>query len=146
MIASSTGDCVSATSVGAHCVDTSLARRAWTGKGHTLIYINTAADCILNETASARVLWVAAERACSIGANEVSSTVMSPQCTLIYVLASVGICEFIPGATAGFPLTAKGALCVNANLAEDTVVTASQTLINILTIHSIVLQSIPIMA
>lgn len=71
---------------------------------------------------------------------------MGPQSTLIYVLASVVIFEFIPGATSGFPLTAKGALCVNTNLADDAVVTASQTLINILTVHSIHLQLITIMA
>lgn len=71
---------------------------------------------------------------------------MGSQSALIYVLASVVVSEFIPGATAGFPLTAKGALCVNANLADDAVVTASQTLINILTVHAIVLQLITIMA
>lgn len=39
MVASSTGDCVPATSVRAVCVDTSLARQAWSGMGQTLIYI-----------------------------------------------------------------------------------------------------------
>lgn len=61
MIASSTGDCVPATGVRAHCVDTSLAREAWSGMGHTLVYINTAANGILNESVRALFLWVTAE-------------------------------------------------------------------------------------
>lgn len=71
---------------------------------------------------------------------------MGSQNAFINVFAVVVVGEFVPGATAGFPLTAKGALCVNTNLAEDAVVTASQTLINILTIHSILLQLITIVA
>ena len=39
MIASSTGDCVPATGVGAYCVDTRLPKRAWSCIGHALIYI-----------------------------------------------------------------------------------------------------------
>lgn len=39
MIASATGDCVPATRVGAQCVDARLARQAWIGMGHALIYI-----------------------------------------------------------------------------------------------------------
>lgn len=39
MIASSTGDRVPATGVGAHCVDAGVARQAWTAMGHTLVYI-----------------------------------------------------------------------------------------------------------
>lgn len=50
---------------------------------------------------------------------------------LLPTLASVVIPEFVPGATACLPLTAKGAVCVNANLAGDTVVSANQTLVNI---------------
>lgn len=146
MIASSTGDCVPATGVGAHCVDARLARQAWTGAGHTLIYIDTAAGGILDETLCAPLLWMAAKRAGCVGASKVWSTIMGPQSTLIYVLAVVVIFELIPSATAGFPLTAKGALCVNANLAGDAVVTASQTLINILTVHFILFQLITIMA
>jgi len=46
-------------------------------------------------------------------------------------VAIVVVSEFIPGATAGFPLTAKGTLCVNADLAVDAVVIASQTLVRI---------------
>lgn len=51
-------------------------------------------------------------------------------CCLV-TLASVVVFEFIPGATAGFPLTAKGAFYVDANLADDTVVNANKTLVNI---------------
>ncbi len=203
MIASSTGDRVPATSVGAHCVDARLARQAGTGVGHALVYVwwentsahllpvecflpasdvkltDAAADGVLNVTVWAHLLWVAAERAYCVGARKVRSTVMGPQSTLINVwnrqggkkrinilcmnllwthfffyikyrtwrlqppwlwfaycswlvtLAFVVVFEFIPGATASFPLTAKWPLRVNANLAVDAVVTASQTLINI---------------
>ena len=39
LIASSTGDCVTATVVGAYCVDAGLPTLAWTGMCHTLINI-----------------------------------------------------------------------------------------------------------
>lgn len=145
MIAPPTGHYVPTTSVGALCVDAGLSRQAWRGMGQTLIYIDTAADSILNETVSTSLLGPAAKRAGSVDAEKASPTVVSPQSTLIYVLASVVVCEFIPGPTASFPLTAKGALCVDANLAVHAVVTISQTLINVLTGHSILLQLITTM-
>lgn len=49
----------------------------------------------------------------------------------IITLAAVVVFELIPCATACFPLTAEGALCVDANLAEDAVVTVDQALIYI---------------
>lgn len=52
-------------------------------------------------------------------------------CFKFVTLARVVVFEFIPGATASFPLTAKGALRVDADLAVEAVVAASQTLINI---------------
>lgn len=46
---------------------------------------DTAADGVLNETACALVLRVAAERAGCVGAEKVWSTVVGPQSTLIYI-------------------------------------------------------------
>lgn len=111
MIASSTGDFVPATCVRALCVVTGLARQAWTGVGNTLVeiwrehYIKTAtflseecfdlvtltkltvtvAHSVLNVTDRATLLRVAAERACSVVAHKVWSTVMGAQSTLVYV-------------------------------------------------------------
>lgn len=73
------------------------------------------------------VLWVK-WRIC--GAS-VAAVIPRDHYWLLLTLASVVVSEFIPGATACFPLTAKGAVCVNANLAGDAVVSANQTLVNI---------------
>lgn len=137
MIPPSTGNGVFATGVGPHSVDTCLAGQAGTVVSQTLINIDTAADCILNVPVWAALPWVAAERSCRVGAQKVWSTVMSPQTTLINILAFVVVSKFIAGATADLPLTAKGAVCVDTNLTEDAVMAAGQTLINILTVQSI---------
>lgn len=144
VISSSTCDCIPATSVGAPCVHTGLTRRAWTGVDHTLIYVIAVANGILNVSRCTFLFWVAAERACCVCAHKAWSTVMSAQTTLINILASVAVCEFISSTTPCFSLTAKGTLCVYAKQAKDAVVTASQALVHILTVHTILFELIAI--
>lgn len=47
-------------------------------------------------------------------------------------LAGVVVPEFIAHGAASFPLAVKGAVCVDAHLANSTVVSAIQTLVDIL--------------
>lgn len=107
MIASSTSDCVLATGIGAHCVDTSLGWKTRACFGHTLVDINAAADSILYVTVSAGIFWITAEGAGRVGTNKTLHTVMGSKSTLINVLAAVVVSKFVSSATADVTLAAK---------------------------------------
>lgn len=69
---------------------------------------------------------------------------MGAQNTLIDILTSVVVCEFVSSAAARFPLTPKRSLCVYTKQAEDAVVIASQALVDILTVHTVLFELVSI--